>query len=90
MILCETEAVVAVRMSEIALRWRIKRDLAQSAMRRLEGLMGRIHDPLLRRRCYVVVWTLRRLPYAKSVLVTRAMENLDYISRYFGVEESPR
>lgn len=86
MLLCEPEAVVAVRMTEIALRWRIKRDLARSAMRRLESLMTRVHDPVIRGRCYVVVWTLRRLPYVKSALVTRAMDHLELISRYFGVE----
>jgi hypothetical protein len=89
MLLCEAEAVVAVRMSEIALRWRIKKDLARSAMRRLEDLMIRIQDPVIRGRCYVVVWTLRRLPYAKSELVTRAMDNLDFIARYFGLDHTP-
>jgi len=78
------EAIAAVHLAGLALRWKIMRDLSGSAARRLERVLAGVHEPILQSKFHLVLWTLRKLPYVRTSLVVRALEELEMISEYLG------
>ena len=78
-----TEALAAIHLAELALKWRMMKSLALSASRRLLKISDGIHEPDIKCRLYVVIWALQKLPYAHTSLVVRAQENLRDIAAHF-------
>ncbi len=80
-------AIAAIHLAELALKWKVMKDLAKSAAKRLERILPYAHDPALQCKFYVVLWALRKLPYVHTSLICRSLSNLKAISRHFEVPD---
>ena len=78
-----SELIAAVRLAELAIRWKTRKSLARSAAARLEKFMKDAGNSEIQSRCNVVLWALRKTPYVDRSLVVRALEHLELIASYF-------
>lgn len=78
------ETTVAIHLAQWALRWKVMKDLARSAARRIEKLLWATQDPVLQGKLYLVLWALRKLPYSRTSLIARALRELEAVSEYLG------